>query len=79
MTTSSKCTKGLNQDSFNTNKRSKRDTESLLNHLKFNWNDLIASPGLKSLDDFNLKSILDNNHVIFNYLIALLLNKFYSF
>lgn len=75
VTTSSsdKCKKGLNQDSFNTNKRSKRDIESLSNDLKYDWNVFISSPGLKSLDEFNLKSILDNNHVFFNYFILLLI------
>ena len=61
-----KCVKGLNQDSFNSNKRSKRDTESLLRsvHSNLHWNDLALSPGLKTLDGFDLKSILDNHHVI---------------
>jgi hypothetical protein len=59
-----KCVKGLNQDSFNSNKRSKRDTESLFTHFKYDWNDFASSSSLKTLDEFDLNSIL-YNHVFF--------------
>ncbi len=60
------CVKGLNQDSVNSKKRSKRDTESLFAHSKYDWNDLSQSPGLKSLDGFDLKSMIDHNVLFIN-------------